>query len=112
MEELLHYIWKFRLFQKNLKCTDGQEIEVIDVGLYNTDAGPDFFNAKIRIGDQVWAGNIEIHKKSSDWVRHNHHTDENYNSVILHVVDKIDRDISNQAGQNILVLFWSFYVVS
>ncbi|WP_108822811.1 DUF2851 family protein [Dysgonomonas sp. Marseille-P4361] len=102
MEELLHYIWKFRLFQKNLKSSDGQEIEVIDVGLHNTNEGPDFFNAKIRIGDKIWAGNIEIHKTSSDWVKHNHHTDENYNSVILHVVEKINTNIINQAGQNVL----------
>lgn len=102
MEELLHYIWKFRLFQKNLKSSDGQEIEVIDVGLHNTNEGPDFFNAKIRIGNKIWAGNIEIHKTSSDWVKHNHHTDENYNSVILHVVEKINTNIINQAGQNVL----------
>lgn len=102
MEEILHYVWKFRLFQKDLRTTDGQPIEVIDVGLHNTDGGPDFFNAKVKIGDKVWAGNIEIHRSSDDWVKHNHHTDKSYNSVILHVVGKVTRDVKNEAGQNIV----------
>lgn len=102
MEEILHYVWKFRLFQKELRTTDGQAVEVIDVGLHNTDGGPDFFNAKVKIGDKMWAGNIEIHKTSDDWEKHNHHTDKNYNSVILHVVGKVTRDIKNEAGQNIV----------
>ena len=78
MEDILHYIWKFRLFQKDLRTTDGQEIEVIDVGLPNTNEGPDFFNAKIKIGDKVWAGNVEIHTSSDEWVKHKHHTNKNY----------------------------------
>lgn len=102
MEELLHYVWKFRLFQKDLISSDGQAIEVIDVGLHNTDEGPDFFNAKIKVGDKIWAGNIEIHKTSDDWVRHKHHTNKNYNSVILHIVEKVTCDIINEAGQHIM----------
>lgn len=102
MENLIHYVWKFRLFQKDLTTTDGQAIEVIDPGIPNTDEGPDFFNAKIKIGDKVWAGNIEIHKNSDEWVKHNHHTNRNYNSVILHVVEKANCEVFNQRGQAIL----------
>lgn len=102
MEDLLHYIWKFRLFQKDLKTTDGQPIEVIDVGLPNTNEGPDFFNAKIKIGDKVWAGNIEIHKRSDEWVRHNHHTNKSYNSVILHVVENANCEVYNEKGLAVL----------
>lgn len=102
MEAILHYIWKFRLFQKDLKTTDGQPIEVIDVGLPNTNSGPDFFNAKIKIGDKVWAGNIEIHTSSDEWKKHNHHTDKNYNSVILHVVERANCEVFNELGQLVI----------
>ncbi|MDU1889212.1 MAG: DUF2851 family protein [Dysgonomonas sp.] len=102
MEDILHYIWKFRLFQKDLQTTTGQVIEVIDVGLPNTNAGPDFFNAKVKIGDKVWAGNIEIHKTSGDWVKHNHHKDKSYNSVILHIVEKADSEVLNEQGMSVM----------
>lgn len=91
-EELLHFIWKYRVFEPaNLSCADGALLEVIDPGLHNTDAGPDFFNAKIKIGQTMWAGNVEIHKKASDWFAHNHHRDKSYNNVILHIV--LDNDV-------------------
>ncbi len=102
MEEILHYVWKFRLFQDNLKTTDGQPIEVLDVGLPNTNSGPDFFNAKVKIGDKTWAGNIEIHNSSDDWVKHKHHTDKGYNSVVLHVVEKANCEVFNELGNSIL----------
>lgn len=92
-EELLHYIWqnkKFRLY--NLKTTDGITIEIIDVGLTNTNAGADFSNAKIRIGELLWAGDVEIHLKASDWQRHGHHKNAAYNNVILHVVAESDSE--------------------
>ena len=101
MEEILYYIWKFRLFQKDLKTTDGLPIEVIDVGILNTNGGPDFFNAKLKIGDEMWAGNIEIHRSSDEWVKHNHHTNKTYNSVILHVVEKANYKVFNEKGQSI-----------
>ena len=101
MEDLLHYIWKFRLYQKELKTTTGQLIEVIDVGLSNTNEGPDFFNAKIKIGEEVWAGNVEIHRSSDEWVKHKHHTNKNYNSVILHIVEKANCEVFNELGQPI-----------
>lgn len=101
MEQLLHYIWKHRLFQRGLKTIAGDPIEVIDVGILNTNEGPDFFNAKIKIGDDMWVGNIEIHKSSSDWNKHKHNVNKNYNSVILHVVESVDCDVYNEAKQRI-----------
>lgn len=95
-EDILHYVWKFRLFQEGLKTTDGLPVEVLDVGLPNTNEGPDFFNAKVKIGDKVWAGNIEIHKSSADWTKHKHDSNKNYNSVILHVVKDAVCDIYNE----------------
>ena len=72
-ESILHYIWQQKLFKPHdLKTTSGEKVEIIDTGRLNTDAGPDFFNAKIKITDTVWAGNIEIHTRASDWQKHNH----------------------------------------
>jgi len=102
VEQLLHYIWKYRLFQKGLETTDGIPVEVIDTGTHNTNEGPDFFNAKVKIGEKVWAGNIEIHKSSEDWYRHKHENNKAYNSVILHVVEHANKEVYNQAGQQIL----------
>jgi hypothetical protein len=90
-ESVLHYIWQYKLFvQHDLRTSDGEPVEIIDVGKLNTDAGPDFFNAKVRIGKTIWAGNVEIHTCSSDWNRHKHQADPAYNNVILHVVKLID----------------------
>ena len=76
MEELLHYTWKHRLLPlQPLKTTDGRPVEVIDPGLHNRNAGPDFFNAKVRIGDTLWVGNVEIHLRASDWYQHGHDSD-------------------------------------
>jgi hypothetical protein len=93
-EDFLHYVWKFRLFDRaHLKTVDGEEIEIFSVGLHNSDAGPDFQNARIRIGDTVWAGNAELHLSSSDWKKHGHTTDNAYNNVILHVVYRDDEPV-------------------
>lgn len=97
MEQILHYVWKHKLFQRDLKTTDGVLIEVLDVGLHNTDEGPDFFNAKIKVGDRVWVGNVEIHKTSDDWFKHKHDTNKVYNSVILHIVECATKEIVNEA---------------
>lgn len=102
MEDILHYIWKFRLFQKGLKTTTGQPVEVIDVGLPNTNEGPDFFNAKIKRGDKIWAGNVEVHKSSDQWVKHKHDVNKNYNSVILHIVEKANCEVYNESGQPVM----------
>jgi hypothetical protein len=101
-ESILHYIWQQKLFAAHdMKTTTGEDVEVIDVGKINTDAGPDFFNAKIRIGDTLWAGNVEIHARSTDWSKHNHHSDKAYDSVILHVVNEADTDVFRIDGENI-----------
>lgn len=101
-ELLLHYIWQQKAFLSLPQATtDGREVEVIDVGEHNTDAGPDFFNAKLRIGGVLWSGNIEIHVYSSDWYRHGHQSDSAYDSVILHVVRKADKEVFNSRGEKI-----------
>ena len=102
MEQLLHYVWKHKIFSlKELKTTTGQQVEVIDTGLANTDAGPVFFNAKLKLDGVLWIGNIEIHERSSDWFKHGHHADAGYNSVILHIASEIDTEISRSNGERI-----------
>ena len=100
MERLLHYVWKHKILPlKPLATADGQMVEVIDPGLHNHDQGPDFFNAKIRLGGTLWAGNVEVHLRSSDWYRHSHQDDPAYNSVILHVVGEIDGEVRTSEGK-------------
>ena len=102
MERIMHYIWQHRLFVRpGLKTADGQRLSVVDPGSLNNDAGPDFFNAKMQIGSQMWVGNVEIHVKASDWFRHNHHNDRAYDSVILHVVGVDDARVQRPDGQEI-----------
>ena len=101
-ESILHYVWQNKLFVAHgLETTDGEEVEIIDIGKYNTDAGPDFFNAKVKIGETLWAGNVEIHTHSTDWNKHNHQTDKAYDSVILHVVTEVDGDVYRIDGEKI-----------
>jgi len=93
-EEFLHYIWKFKKFNfGNAKTVSNLPIVIIDTGTANLNAGPDFFNAKMKIGDQLWAGNVEIHLKSSDWYVHRHETNPDYDNVILHVVWQDDLEV-------------------
>lgn len=98
-EFFLHFIWQHRLWDmSHTQLTNGERLEIIDPGSSNQDAGPDFFNAKIRTDGTLWAGNVEIHLKSSDWYVHGHHRDPAYNNVILHVTTDADREIRNHAG--------------
>jgi len=100
MERLLQYVWKYRLYSAvDLKTAEGVSVTVIDPGIQNTDAGPDFFNAKIQISGTVWAGNIEIHRKASDWKTHHHDRDPVYDSVILHVVEDADSAVYRTTGE-------------
>jgi len=93
-EDFLHYLWKHKTLQKEtLVTTDGQPVRVINVGQQNHNSGPDFFNSHIRIGEQLWAGTVEIHIKSSDWYLHNHEIDKAYDNVILHMVWEHDIDV-------------------
>lgn len=93
-ESFLHYVWQFKKFDTTiLKTTSGEAISLLNNGQHNLNAGPDFFNAQLKIQDQLWAGNVEIHIKSSDWYVHNHEMDPAYDNVILHVVYEHDTDI-------------------
>lgn len=96
-EALLHHIWKFRLFDMNqLSTVGGESVEITHPGKHNTDSGPDFFDARIKIADTLWAGNVELHIKTSDWQKHNHQHDVAYDNVILHVV--FDDDVKGGSG--------------
>ena len=102
MEQLLHYVWKHKIFPlKELTTTTGQQLEIIDTGLANRNAGPDFFNAKIKLDGVLWVGNIEIHQSSSDWFKHGHHQDTAYDNVILHVASNIDSEVYRSTGEAI-----------
>ncbi|MFO7842443.1 MAG: DUF2851 family protein [Bacteroidales bacterium] len=93
-EDFLHYLWKYKLFSTtNLRTQTNEKVEIIHPGIHNNDSGPDFFNAKIKIGETTWAGNVEIHLKSSDWYHHQHHNDKAYDNVILQVVYQHDKDV-------------------
>ncbi len=100
MEKLMQYVWQHQLFDASqLTTTDGCRLQIIDAGQLNTNAGPDFFNAKIRVDGYLWVGNVEIHRKASDWIRHHHHTDKAYDSVVLHVVEQDDMRILRTNGE-------------
>ena len=92
-EEFLQYLWKFRLMNRDLRMRTGEPLIVFDPGEHNMDGGPDFINARVRLGDTTWAGNIEIHVNEEDWFRHNHHHDMAYKNVILHVVYEENTDV-------------------
>jgi len=93
-ESFLHYLWQFQYFEKkDLFSSDQEPLTVLKTGLLNSNAGPDFFNAKIKIGEIEWVGNVEIHIKSSDWFAHHHEKDSAYDNVILHVVWDNDKPV-------------------
>ncbi|MFD0862570.1 DUF2851 family protein [Sungkyunkwania multivorans] len=104
-EDFLHYIWKYKKFNTlNLKTNTEETVEVLSVGDHNHNSGPDFFNAKVRIADQLWAGNVEIHLRSSDWYSHKHQKDTSYDNVILHVVWEHDAEVFRKNNERIPVL--------
>lgn len=104
-ENLLHFLWQNLLFETtNIKSIDGAEIQILNRGTLNTDAGPDFMNAKVKINQTVWAGSIEIHVKSGDWQLHNHHRDKNYNNAILHVCWEYDKPAYRNDGSEIICI--------
>lgn len=110
-EDFLHYIWKFKKFNSlNLKTAQGELVTIIKSGDYLELSGPDFFNAHIEIGNQKWAGNVEIHLKSSDWYLHNHESDPAYKNVILHVVWENDTAIFRENNTEIPVLVLKDFV--
>jgi len=112
-EDFLHYLWKFKKFETlNLITTQKEQITIIKTGDYLELSGPDFFNAQIIIGKQKWAGNVEIHLKSSDWYVHGHEKDAAYENVILHVVWEHDTEIFGKNNREIPVLVLKDYVSS
>jgi hypothetical protein len=101
-EEFLYFVWKNGLYdKKNLITTDGQTIQISHPGYLNTDSGPDFFNSRVQINETIWAGNIEIHIKASDWFIHNHQTDHAYDNVVLHVCWECNGEAMNSVNQKI-----------
>jgi hypothetical protein len=110
-EDFLHYIWQYKKFElRDLKTVQGELVTIVNSGQYLQQAGPDFFNAQVVIGSQKWAGNVEIHIKSSDWYIHHHETDKAYDSVILHVVWEHDTNVFRQGNAEIPVLELKQYV--
>lgn len=99
-EEFLHFIWQHKLYKPGMFYTsDDQFLEIIHPGLPNDHAGPDFFNAKIKLDGTLWAGNVEIHQRASDWFRHKHHNDLHYDNVVLHVVIDNDEQAYSRSGR-------------
>ena len=110
-EDFLHHIWQFKKFDfSDLKTAQGEKLTILNSGQYLQKAGPDFFNSQIIIGNQKWAGNVEIHLKSSDWYVHHHENDTNYDNVILHVVWEHDTEVFRKDNSEIPVLEIKKYV--
>lgn len=110
-EDFLHHIWQYRKFAHDQLCTmQGEALQILHPGQYLQQAGPDFFNAQLRIGNQLWAGNVEIHLKSSDWYLHHHQDDPAYHNVILHVVWEYDVEVFRKDNSEIPVLELKKYV--
>ena len=104
-EAILQYIWKFQYYNTNeLRCTDGRPLSVYQPGNHNFNQGPDFTQAKVRIEDTTWAGNIEVHVNSMQWNQHRHSGDPNYENIILHVVWQHDAEIKDISGNNLPTL--------
>ena len=103
-EAFLQYVWQHKLLEGELLTLEGQRVEIERVGEWNRDAGPDFINAQLRVGETLWAGNVEIHIKASDWKAHGHSKDKNYNNVVLHVVYEADCEIALENGVKVTTL--------
>jgi hypothetical protein len=111
-EDLLSFVWQYRKLPLELSTTEGETLEIHLPGNKNNDAGPDFFGAKIKIGETLWAGNVEIHVKTSDWLKHGHHHNPAYESVILHVVYENDEKQIPEKLSKIPVLELKPYISS
>jgi hypothetical protein len=108
-EDFLHFIWKYGLFDREGMLADtGEKVHVTGLGEHNADAGPDFQNARIQIGNTVWAGNIEIHLSSSDWTLHKHGQDKAYDNVVLHAVYKYEKPVYRTNGEQIPTVVLQF----
>ena len=110
-EDFLHYVWQYKKFDfSNLTTAAGEHLTIVSVGNYLKQSGPDFFNAQIIIGSQKWAGNVEIHVKSSDWYLHHHERDKQYDNVVLHVVWEHDTPVFRNDNSELPVLELKKYV--
>jgi hypothetical protein len=110
-EDFLHYVWKYQLFSVyDLKTSTNEDVSILKVGIHNYNSGPDFLNAQLKIDDQLWVGNVEIHLKSSDWYAHHHEIDENYDAVILHVVWEDDATVFMKNNKPLPVLVLKDFV--
>lgn len=110
-EELLHTIWKYKLLGlTQFKGSKQENIEVVSIGEHNQDSGPDFFNSKIKINDILLAGNVEIHIKTSDWLKHKHQQDKAYDNLVLHVVYEHDKELPQNEQFNVSVLELKNYI--
>src|SRR5512140_1463093 len=108
-EEFLHYLWKYSLYdQEKLVDKENKKIIILDPGVYNRDSGPDFFNARISVDGTVWAGNIEIHTRSSHFDAHGHQNDPAFDNVILHIVAENDKKVFNTRGEELLTVAIAF----
>ncbi len=110
-EDFLHYIWQYqKLLSNTLTTVAGENIQVLNVGEYNTNSGPDFYNSKVCIGTQVWVGTVELHLKSSDWFLHQHQNDAAYDNVVLHVVWEDDVAVYDRYNNQLQTLVLKNYV--
>lgn len=110
-EDFLQFAWKFRLFSTpNLQTTDGEPVSIIRPGIHNSNAGPDFLEAQLRVGEKVWIGHVEIHVNASDWHRHGHGTDPAYDNVVLHAVFNPDKRINLAHGGEMPVMDLSQFI--
>lgn len=100
-EEFLSFLWRYQLFNTEQLFVNGDKVEVMQPGEHNKHAGPDFFNSKIKIGNTIWAGNVEIHLKASDWYRHNHDKNAAFDNVILHITAENDQPVYSSKGRKI-----------
>ena len=101
-EDFLHFLWRWRRFDaQHLMTTEGQALEILHPGEPNSHAGPDFFNARIRLDGTLWAGNVEIHLNASDWLAHRHDNDPAYENVVLHVVLDEDQRLQRPSGERL-----------
>ncbi len=115
-EEFIYYLWENRLLSNDLVTVDGEEVNIISVGIRNHDSGPDYLDTRIKIGDTLWVGHVEMHVNTSDWFRHGHQDDEAYNNVVLHVVYHNDCErlniptveIAGKFDENILARYEGF----
>ena len=110
-EDFLHYLWRYKRFDfLNLQTTDNQQVEIVEFGEHNQNAGPDFLNARLRIGGTLWAGNVEMHINASEWLAHRHDEDAAYDNVILHVVMDEDKIIFDKNKQRLACLVLKPYI--